>query len=270
MTAQPSELISSLNVLPHVQHNRYITTRNETLTPGQSIRVVSNALQLSEIPSRFFIVCRRTHTSRNMSHSSSFLAIENINVSFNNLSGILSGAKATDLYMLSRQNGSQQSMYEFLGNTNAASDGASFVGVNSYATCGSVLILSSRDLQLADFLSNGSTGQFSFQFDMTVRNLDSSNLVGFELVVITELNGLFITQNGQSSVMSSLMTKDVVISSTQNQYGESADYLKDQNNGHPVGYISNVNLNNNNKMTGSGMGRGVRSGGGAFSGGAFQ
>ena len=268
LTVQPSDQLSNLNVLPYVDYQRYITDNSQTVTPNMSLRITSDSLQLSQIPNRIFIAARKRHNQRTMADSNSFMAIEAVNINFNNVSGILSGASPSQLYNISRENGSKQDIYEFLGSANGSSSGASFVGISRYATTGSILVLSSKNLNLPDYLSNSSTGQYSLQFDVTVRNLDAANLSGFELVVVVENNGVFVTQNGQSKISTNLVTKEMVMNSTANQFGESSLYLTEQNHNSPPSFVKNMNLNNISKMSGSGM-RANRSGG-AFSGGGFQ
>ena len=200
-----------------------------------------------------------------MADSNSFFGIEGLSINFNNLNGILSGSSAVDLYELSKKNGSKQDLYEFLGSSSTG-----VLGTDSFdKTCGSLLVLSASDLHLPDYVSNGSVGQFTFQFDLTVRNLDSVNITP-EMLVITENTGVFVTQSGQSSVMTSLMTKDTVLNATMNQHGESSQYVNKQNGDMVASSVKNIPLLNQS-MTGSGArsGAGVRSGG-AFSGGAFQ
>lgn len=265
LTSQPSDIISNLNVLPFTDYQRYITNL-QSIASNSSATVISNALQLSQIPNKIYIAVRKPLNNCNMSDSNSFFAIEKCNITFNNLSGILSGANATELYRLSKKNGSKQDLYEFLG-----SAATGLIGNDSFVpTCGSVLVLSASDLHLPDYLSNGSNGQFSFQFQLTVKNLDSVSLTP-ELVVITENSGLFITQSGQSTKMTALMTKDIVLNSTMNQHGESQKYINKQNGDSPASTIKNIPLMNQSKMM---KGSGVRSGGafsgGALSGGAFS
>ena len=50
-----------------------------------------------------------------MKDANGFLAITNVNINFNNVSGILSNANQQDLYDMSVANGSKQNLYEFMG-----------------------------------------------------------------------------------------------------------------------------------------------------------
>ena len=264
LTSQPSDVISNLNVLPHVDYQRYITNL-QSVTANTTVTVNSNALQLSQIPNKIYVVVRKPLNTCTVADSNSFFAIESCTVNFNNLNGILSGANTTELYQLSKKNGSKQDLYQYMGG-----GATGLLGSDSYdKTCGSILVLSAQDLHLPDYLANSSSGQFSFQFQLTVRNLDSVTVIP-EMVIICENQGFFVTQSGQSTTMSSLMTKDLVLSSTMNQHGESEEYVKSMNGDKPAVTIKNIPLLNKTKMSGSGVRSGGARSGGAFSGGAFQ
>jgi len=217
--------------------------------------MTSNALQLSSVPDRIFIVVRKRMTLQGPADSNSFFAIKQISANFNNLSGILSGASPNRLFELSRRNGSNQSLYEFLGEAS--------VGSLNGATVGSILVIRGTDLQLPDYLAPGSIGQFSLQFQLAVQNLDTVD-VQSEMMIITETNKLFISQNGQSFKQTSLLTKDIVMNETMAQHGESESYIESFMP--ERGNIKNVPLLNYGKKSGSGAPKsgGAMSGGGAF------
>ena len=192
--------------------------------------------------------------------------MKSISINFNNVSGILASASVMDLYNMSVANGSKQDKYEFLG---------SATGITGFqvATTGSILVIDpSRDMNLPDYLSNGSVGQFSFQptigFVNTELDAPGQTEPGIkpELVIICEYNGLFITQAGQSMKQTGLLTKDVVMNSTMSQFGESSNYIKSFNrdNGcNSNSTIRNIPLLNVKKAGGA-------KSGGAMSGGAIS
>jgi hypothetical protein len=266
LSVQASDLLASKNVLPYVEFARYLTVNTPNTAPNAPADIVAQAVQLSQIPNRLYIVARKPMSTQNNKDSNTFLAIENISINFNNVAGILAGATAVDLYNMSVSNGSQQDIYEFLGSANVSH------GL-SKNTAGSILVIDpSKDLNLPDYLSNGSIGQFSFQANVRVRNTDVATFSP-ELVVIAEYNGLFITQSGQSMKQTGLLTKDVVMNSTMNQFGESSQYIKKQASGN----LQNLNASSlrnipllNMKKSGSGAvsgGSGNVSGGGLSAGG---
>jgi hypothetical protein len=184
LTCQPTDLLASKNVVPHCEYSRYLTVNQPNVAANGTADIVSQALQLSQIPKRIFIFCRKPITIQTIKDSNTYFAIEKINVNFNNLDGILSRASIDDLYGMSVRNGSKQDMYEFLGK-------ALNVNGRSTSTAGSILIINpARDLHCPDYLSNNSTGQFSLQF----------------------------TQAGQSFKQTSLLTKEIVMNSTMSQF----------------------------------------------------
>lgn len=261
LTCQPSDLLATKNVVPYVEYARYPTVKSGTVNVGGDTTINSQTLSLNQIPNRIFIVCRKPMNNQTIKDSNSFWAIEDMNITFNNMSGILSGAGAHELYKISKANGSKQDWYEFAGK-------ASNVNGVQASTIGSIVILNpARDMNLPDYLSNGSTGQFSFQCNVKVRNTDAVNMEP-ELLIIVENCGVFITQAGQSTFQSSLLTKDLVMNSTMNQFGESDNYIKSFNNDNSANSgasgLKNVPLLNKKKVSGAGS-----KSGGATSGGGW-
>ena len=99
-----------------------------------------------------------------MKDANGFLAITGVNINFNNVSGILSNANQQDLYNMSVANGSKQNLYEFMGYATTAAG-------NVASTIGSIVVINpTRDLNLPDYLSVGSVGQFDLQLAIKVKN----------------------------------------------------------------------------------------------------
>ncbi|CAN0242203.1 unnamed protein product [Ectocarpus fasciculatus] len=265
LSCQASDLLSSKNVLPHCEYARHITSFNNDVAIAGTGDIVSQSIQFNQIPNRIYIVARKPMNAQTIQDSNSFLAITKISVNFNNVSGILAGATVDDLYNMSVANGSKQDFYEFLGE-------ASYTNGIKKSTTGSVLVIDpSRDLNIPDYLSNGSIGQFSFQANITVKNTDVA-ILRPELLIIAEYNGLFITQSGMSTKQTGLLTTDLVVNSTTSQFGESNDYIKSFEHGNGANInsaLKNIPLLNMSKPSG-----GAKSGsgysGGAYSGGAYS
>jgi hypothetical protein len=254
LSVQASDLLASKNVLPYTDYARHLTTFNSDIASGATGEIVAQSIQLNQIPNRIYIVARKPMNTQTISDSNSFLAIQKIAINFNNVAGILSGATVEDLYNISKANGSHQDYYEFRGE-------ASFTNGVKKSTIGSILVLDpSRDMNLPDYLSNGSIGQFSFQANVTVKNTEGEN-VRPELMVIAEYNGMFITQAGQSMKQTGLLTTDLVMSSTMAQFGESSEYVKSFGSGN--GGNINSSLRNIPYLN-------MKKSGGAKSGGAFS
>lgn len=254
LSVQPSDLLSSKNVVPYVDYSRYLTQHGSTVIAGNSFNINSNSIQFNQVPNRIYIIARKKLSDQNWKDTNSFLAINSISLDFNNVSGILSNCTPEDLYNMSVANGSKQSLYEFLGECN-------ILYGKSTETLGSILVIDpSKNMNLPDYLSNGSVGQFNLQAKMSFKNTDV-NTITPELLIIAEYNGLFITQSGQSTQQTSLLTSELVVNSTMSQFGESDQYVKSFNNSTNLSSFKNVPYLNMKKS-------GVSKSGGAYSGGS--
>jgi len=65
------------------------------------------------------------------------------------------------------------------------------------------------------FLSGGSLGQFGLQITLSATNYLSYDVVNPEMVVVVVNSGLMVTQQGSSSLYSGLLTKNMVLETTQ-------------------------------------------------------
>jgi len=164
---------------------------------------MSNIISLRQIPDKLYVTIRPKATALHSMYSNHTVApITSINMTFNNVAGLLSDMKQSDLYHMSRRNGSQQVWNEFKGMVQ--------VGNQSLNTIGSMVVIDcTRDLGLDDMLSASSLGQFSLQ--MTVSYEPIPYIDDYELVILANYAGLLVTQQGSSSTMSGLLTKEAVI-----------------------------------------------------------
>lgn len=223
LSTQPSDRLETKNVVPYMDFPRFLTnaTNNAPIGPKVSVKLTSNNLQLNQLPDFFIICVRKQMSSMTIQDASAFLRIKSVSVNLNNASGLLSSARAQDLWKMSVKNGSTQSWAEFSGEQWSFGNGPDFtaidisgtsgslnIGGSNVPTTGSILILSPPyDLSLPDYLSSGSLGNFNFQIQLDVEN-QSFGSVTPEICVITVNSGIFITQQGVSSVYSGLLTRE--------------------------------------------------------------
>ncbi len=242
LTPQPSDLLVPRNVVPYQEFPRYFAQQTvglEAATYGgvgspsgivpATANVSFNSIQLNQIPDKLIIFARNNTTyNTNPLCSDHFCGIEKININFNNQSGLLSTWTVADLYRASRRNGSTQSWYEFSGVAQKdngvvsaqAPDGTSNAGAppTTYAstsvnipTTGAMIVLEfGTDIELPDYYACGSLGNFNLQFDLTCVNygLKAENM---QLMLITMNSGVFVTEKGNSSVYTGLLTKQDVL-----------------------------------------------------------
>lgn len=205
--------LSSKNIVGYSDYPRYLTTFNSSniIEPNNSATLTSQNIQLNQVPSLILISVRVPMSAQNIANTSSFLQISNISINFNSQSGLLASATPFDLYQISVRNGSQQSYYEWGGAVSNNTAGTGNGNVYNIATTGSLLVLNpALDFSLPSFLSGGSLGQFSFQFNITVRNQFQQPITP-EICIITKNDGIFVTQQGTSVIYTAILDKQTVL-----------------------------------------------------------
>lgn len=211
LSTQPTDLISAKNVVPYMDLPRYLSLQSATapLASGATAIFNSQNIQINQLPDYFIISVRKPMSQQTVKDSSTFLKINSISVNLNNTSGLLSSATPQDLWRISVNNHSQQSWLEFSGQASSANN-ASGVG-SLIATTGSLLILNpAYDLSLPDYLSCGSIGQYNFQFQISVTNIDPAQLTP-EICIICVNSGVFTTLSGSSNIFTGILTKQMVL-----------------------------------------------------------
>lgn len=246
--SQVRRLGSSRNCIPYMEFPRYlsISSQNGSMagvtpgyyTPGQpglpgtitqpkyaTLPITSSNIQLSVVPDRIIIGVRIPMSQQNASNTDSWLPIKKCLILFNSNSGILSSATVTDLYKLSRRNGSSQNFFEWNGQgSNVQTTTAPYSitgGTQPIYTTGSLLVLDPvRDFSLDDWLSASSSGAFNFQVQLTVENTYAFPVTP-EVIIITQQSGIFSTTEGVSATEVGILTKEVVLSTRMNEKPES-------------------------------------------------
>jgi hypothetical protein len=189
-------------------------------------RVQSQNIQINNIPDYFIVYVREPLSSQNSATSNYFLPVDNVSITFNNKSGILSNATQQQLFQISKKNGSGQNFSEFQGyalnpytGTNSYttaptinSGGIPSVGYGAYVpTVGSLLVFNpSYDFGLGGgLLVNGSQGNFNFSISVNTGNQQSYSFTP-ELVILTIQSNVITTINGVTQVNSGIMTQSLV------------------------------------------------------------
>ena len=168
-----------------------------------------------------FIKNRPDNAVVNLSHNL-VVPITGVTVNFNNVAGLLSEMNQSDLYLMSRRNGSQQTFEEFVGISGTTCSIGSYVVVDCV-----------RDLALDDMLSASSLGQFSLKLKVTCEPIKDDDiwedyagtsiaLKAMDLIVVANYGGILVTEQGSSSVMSGLLTKQA--GSSKSKGSSNIDY----------------------------------------------
>jgi hypothetical protein len=207
--------LNSRNVLPYDEMVAY----KRLFTGGDGItQMVSDVISMTQIPGFIYIVVRPQYNSMKPQFSNHLcFPITGLNITFNNVSGLLTSYSQNDLYQMSRRNGSQQTWSEFRGIVKSK------IGGDGYAGIGSIIVINpTADLGLSDYLSSYSLGQFSFQATVTYANIfdheygeptiaKPDRFQAIEIATIVTYGGVLINDKGVSSAMTGLLTKQTVL-----------------------------------------------------------
>ena len=243
LTPKPSDMLSARNVVPYWEMPRYLSTQNGTIpyatraaAPAQSVlvpneqRLTFTTTQLNQIPDKLLIFVRKAKSSQLITDADFALAIRGISINFNNQSGILASATQDQLYRYSVEAGSNQSWEEFRGYANNANN-TTGLG-KQIPTAGAYLMLDmGRHIQITeDYYAAGSLGNFNLQFTLDVSNYTEVPFgqavaapMPIEMVLITLNSGLFVCEKGQSATYTGILTKDDVLSASQQTPHSSGD-----------------------------------------------
>lgn len=231
LTPHPEDLLPAKNVVGYLEMPRYITPGSMLIPAGTvSGQIQSQTLQLNQVPDKLIMFARRKNLT--VAKSDSFLPITSIALNWNNASGLLATASQQKLWLMSVENGIQQSWLEWSGqahNYNATVNGG--VPVSPYPAMtvplvGGILALDfAKDIQLTEsYYAPGSLGTFQLQVRMTLFNQSTVDLAAseYEIVIITLNSGCFVCERGTSSTYTGILTKqDVLDASSKQPYFKS-------------------------------------------------
>lgn len=216
MKLSPFESLS----YPYFNVQSFLTTQAEMASLAQA-RIITNNLQLSSIPRRMFLFARPNDNTLNSPAGASlpdcYFSIQNVNIQFQNTTGLLSSATPQQLYMLSVKNGCDMDWTQWSGGPtqNAANLGQLDVGSHpgSVYTIGSVLCLEfGTDIPLSSVTDcPGKIGQYNLQIQCTVTNTFPIAIAPTFYTVIVSEGTFTIDKLGVASIhLGDLTTNDVL------------------------------------------------------------
>ena len=256
LTPHASDMLDPRNVVPFYEFPVFRTSNNSilparqnygtastdgTFTDPTKVTIQSTNLQLSGIPDKLIIFCRKRIADLKCSDTDSYATITNISINFNNQAGLLSSMTQEQLFRNSIQSGLvNMSWDEFCGSTVSACDGegnnrnaqirSAYSGVGARAgtpgfqlspTTGTILVLSFAEvIQLTEeYYAPGSLGSFNLQMAVTVQNNQYTDWPenSYELIIMPMNSGVFVNERGTSSTFLSLLTKQDVLDALQQQ-----------------------------------------------------
>lgn len=220
------------SVVPYMEFPRYITQyQNGYLEAGATGQIQSQTITLPQIPDLFIIYVKNAATPvapANNAYNyyegdwrfplaSSLDGINNpLTVNFDNFSGLLSSVTAEQLYAMSVKNGLDMDWNEWIGvaknDAPVPQTGNPGVRGDQLATSGGILVLKpSQDITLQTGQAPSLVGNFTFQFNITVKNNSAATAVP-QLFVITANSGFFETIRGSSRIIKGVLSEQDIIS----------------------------------------------------------
>jgi len=205
--------LPQVSIYPYYKVQRYPTTPGSTLAPNTTTTLRTQNIQLQSIPHRMYLCARVRKADRVYTTTDTYCRIDGISLNWNNNAGLLASASIQDLFRLSKKNGLNYSYPQWVGTTDVWAGGTNSV----YGTIGSVLCLvPSIDFALLPDECPGLLGTFQVQADLTITNVNQTDTITPELMLITIEEGTWTIMNNQCiSVIGAVSRQDVVNSANR-------------------------------------------------------
>jgi hypothetical protein len=207
LSPKPSEVpTSARSVVPYYELRTFTRDTNIILS-GQTTNFSSDSLQLPVVPDMVLIYLKPKRVGgvdlssdpNGCRFGETYGTIQNININFNNNNGLLSSATPETLFEMSKRH--TNLLYPEFSNS---------------GLCGSFLALAfGTDIQISDqYLSPGSIGQFSIQYNLNMIN-DTVFDIQYTLNTVFLYRGVFSSERSISSTYLGLLSKEQVMEASK-------------------------------------------------------
>jgi hypothetical protein len=195
--------------------------------PNTFVTYQSNNIQLKSIPRRMYIYMRQRNSDlySNPSNTDTYMAINNVNIQFNNRSGIYSTASQEQLYMTAVKNHCTMSWEEWSGRP-------LYIGTSSFGNQiygpGSVCCFEfGTDIaNQSPIDAPGKNGQFQLQVSVSAANISGQTL-NATLYVVPVYEGTFtIPNSGAALVQIGVLSSSDILEAGKNGYVNYNDVQK--------------------------------------------
>lgn len=231
LSAPLTESIPLNNIYPLYNVQSYITTFNTTVAPNTSTGfITTNNIVFGRIPNRVIIFAREAnqYLQSSPTKSDTFLAIEKINVFFDNQPAMLSSANQYNLWEIARENGCNLSFTEWKGQVYRPGS-----LVNKMGLTGSILpLVFGKDITCNPGTAGGSGGQYNFYFQIQLKNIDTVNPKNIAIYTVAISEGVLNINNGVAMGNYDIISNvDVLTSQTSMSPYINYNDIKDVNGG---------------------------------------
>ena len=241
LTPHPSDLLPARNVIPLLTYDRYFSNAVNAqylADYASQVQIQSNTYNLTQVPDKICIFLRKKMSSQRPTDNDAVPVITNISLNWNNNAGLLSSAVLQDLFQYSVEAGSNQNYSEFIGQANSSKNYNGVTNASGWnvpvSTVGSYLMLDfATVIQLTeDFYAPGSLGNFQLQFQLTTTCKQAIEASTLELVLVVMNSGIMVTDRGQTSTYTGILTKQDVLDASQQEPYSITDVRRIVGSGH--------------------------------------
>ena len=196
ITPRLTQEIPRVMTYPYFQISRYVSSGNDELGPNASNDLQSQVIQFSSIPRKLYIFAKQSNTIINNSvqnqvkYTDTFLKITKININWDNIDGVLSGASPNNLYELSVANGMKMPFVEWNGLSYDCGQNVGSTPVTLGLSAGPVCLELGKDLGLRDNQAEGMLDKINFQVTVSVTNVNQTETLKPDLYVVAVYDGV--------------------------------------------------------------------------------
>jgi hypothetical protein len=193
---------------PYTAVQNFVYNFAQSYNSMQSFTLTSNTIQFQSIPHRLYISVSKAYNTKTVNDSDTFLPITGINITWGNVSGVLSTLSQYDLWLLCEKNGLKQSWPMFSGQTISVYEKALDTG-NSYlmyvrGPSAPLCLEFGSDIQLLNEDYPGKQGTWNFQIQVNAFN-STYNAVTPQLDIIVIYHGTMTIAGGSVTLQTGLV-----------------------------------------------------------------
>jgi hypothetical protein len=194
---------------PFTEVQNFVYNFSQSYNNMQSFTLTSNTIQFQSIPHRLYISVSKAYNTKTINDSDAFLPITSINITWGNVSGVLSTLSQYDLWLLCEKNGLKQSWPMFSGQIIKIFAKALDTG-NSYemdprGPSAPLCLEFGSDIQLLNEDYPGKQGTWNFQIQVNAFN-SLVNTVTPQLDIIVIYHGTMTIAGGSVTLQTGLVT----------------------------------------------------------------
>ena len=214
--------LPSKSVVPWMEFPRYISPVQSATVSGTVATLQSQTITLPMIPDLLVVYIKPQTYSSNGQLDPTLCdftyPIENISLSFDNFSGLLSNHSQYQLYKMSVNNGLVMDWDEWSGQAWANGSKTALVG-------GPLVLRPGRDFALSTGQAPGLIGNFTLQFNLRATALGGELAPSTSIYTVTANSGFFETIRGSSRILRGVVTEQDILAAPVSEVPQSMERM---------------------------------------------